>query len=302
MILERIASDTGLSTGYLALLATTASHRYKTYEIAKANGGLRTINHPARELKLLQSWLVKNVFEKLPVHPAAFAYRRGRNILAHAIAHSSQNYMLRVDFRDFFPSITGEDISTLLRTNAKVFSPELELDAIDLQIIQNLVCRDKRLTIGAPSSPSLSNAVMFEFDSYWASRCELDIIFTRYADDVYFSTNEPNLLAGVLEELRLDLNTRTAPTLSINEKKTAFTSRKRRRMVTGLVLTSSRKVSLGRDFKRKIRSLIFRHRLDSSNAKSTTHLRGLLSYIKSVEPTFIESLERKFKADLKDLL
>ena len=199
MIIERITSELGLSEQYVAKIAQTASHRYKTYEIPKTTGGTRTINHPARELKLLQSWLADRVFSLLPVHAAAFAYRKGRNILAHAAVHVRQNYLLKVDFRDFFPSITGADVEVLLRRNETIFNPRM--DGLDYQLIKSLVCRRDRLTIGAPSSPSLSNAVMFEFDVHWqeVSRSE-EVVYSRYADDLYFSTNAPNVLSRLLSQ------------------------------------------------------------------------------------------------------
>jgi RNA-directed DNA polymerase len=257
MVLERIAPETGLSGDYVSLIARTATHRYKTYQIPKATGGFRTIDHPARELKLLQLWLVNNLFSRLPVHPAAYAYRKGRNILAHALLHAAQNYSLKVDFRDFFPSITALDVSRVLAANASLFSSPLNAD--DYGLVRLLVCKSGRLTIGAPSSPVLSNAVMLEFDTYWAERCGAQgIIYSRYADDLYFSTNRRQLLSRILTELRTDLARRESPSLTINTAKTAFTSRKRRRLVTGLVLTSDRQVSIGRTAKRRIRSLIFR--------------------------------------------
>jgi RNA-directed DNA polymerase len=70
-LIDRIASDLRLPSQYVQLVAYTASHRYKTYLIAKNRGGSRRIDHPARELKLFQRWLVNNIFSRLPVHKAA---------------------------------------------------------------------------------------------------------------------------------------------------------------------------------------------------------------------------------------
>jgi RNA-directed DNA polymerase len=170
MLLDRLAEDLRLKPEYIELVARTASHRYKTYSIPKKNGGLRTIHHPARELKLMQSWLVEKVFARFPVHRAATAYKKGASILLNATRHKKNNYLLKVDFENFFPSITGPDIvqlfqkSTLAGTR-RIFSlPEVEF-------IRQIVCRGDRLTIGAPSSPMISNIVMFEFDNNQAAYC-----------------------------------------------------------------------------------------------------------------------------------
>jgi len=301
MVLERIAPETGLSGDYVSLIARTATHRYKTYQIRKATGGFRTIDHPARELKLLQLWLVNNMFDRLSVHPAAYAYRKGRNILAHAMLHAAQNYLLKVDFRDFFPSITALDVSRVLEASVSLFSSPL--NANDYGLVRLLVCKSGRLTIGAPSSPVLSNAVMFEFDTHWAERCGAEgIVYSRYADDLYFSTNRPNVLSTILTELQADLASRESPRLTINNVKTAFTSRKRRRLVTGLVLTSDRHVSIGRAAKRRVRSLIFQHGRGGLKSEEAASLRGLISYVRSVDLPFIAALQRKFGPELNGLI
>lgn len=67
-------------------MVRTASHHYKTYAIPKRDGGTRTIEHPSKKLKALQRWLLTNVLEGLPVHPAAMAYKKGISIFDNAKA------------------------------------------------------------------------------------------------------------------------------------------------------------------------------------------------------------------------
>lgn len=301
MIVQKIAAETGLSTSYIDLLVRTASHRYKTYPIPKKSGGDRIISQPARELKLLQYWLIDRVLQVLPVHPAAFAYRKGRGIFSHALVHSRHNFLLRVDFRNFFESITGADVEQVLEHNA-VSLPEL-IRPQDRRVVRALVCKGDRLTIGAPSSPVVSNAVMFQFDTEWSERCtELGVAYSRYADDIYVSTNSPNVLARILENLRSDLATRPFPRLTINEAKTTFTSRKRRRLVTGLVLTPECHVSLGRRRKRRIKSLVFQYCLGQLGDTEVNYLRGFIAYVRSVEPLFVERLLRKYGSRVRGLM
>jgi RNA-directed DNA polymerase len=243
-------------------------------------------------------WLIERLLSKLPVHEAAAAYKLGSSLKKHANVHRHNKFLLKVDMRDFFPSITGKDIVRVLRkrfgsTNSALSSPR------DYKIVRNLVCRDNRLTIGAPSSPILSNAVMYEFDVDWATRCRsVGIAYTRYADDLYFSTTRPNVLAPLLKDLRSDLRKRKSPILQINDQKTVFTSRKRRRVVTGVVITPDGSLSLGRKRKRYIRSLLFRLAQGGLSPEQRNYLRGFISYAKSVEPAFIVSLERKYGPDV----
>jgi RNA-directed DNA polymerase len=293
-LVEKIASELGLSPKYVSLVALTASHRYKTYGIPKKTGGVRTIDHPARELKLFQRWLVSNLFARIPVHKAACAYKKGSTIYRNAAQHKARNFILKVDFKDFFPSIRGADVARLLNANLTLLRGSITIPS-DIEVVRKLVCRNDRLTIGAPSSPCLSNLVMFEFDEKWAAFCrEKHVIYTRYADDLYFSTSERNVLEGILADLREDLKHRSHPVLQINEEKTVFTSRKRRRLVTGLVLTPSGSISLGRHRKRYIKSLVFRKSQGHLLPEQVAYLKGMLSYAESVEPSFVEALRRKY--------
>ena len=290
------ALNLGLKPAYIALVAKTASHRYKTYEIRKKTGGLRTINHPARELKLLQSWLMENVFSRFPIHRSATAYKKGASTLLNAALHKNKNYLLKVDFENFFPSITGLDIVRLLHRNRSLTRRTLSGES-DVELVRRIVCREDHLTIGAPSSPTISNLVMFGFDKRQWSYChERHIVYSRYADDLYFSTNDHGVLEGLLADLRRYITDRASPVLRINERKTVFTSRKRRRLVTGLVLTPTGAVSLGRHRKRFIKSLVFKNSTESLTPEQRLSLMGLLAYAQSIEPAFIDSLRNKYGA------
>src|SRR6267378_3835926 len=107
MIIDQISSRLALPASYLLKVASSASHRYKEYQIPKKTRGMRTIHHPARELKLIQRWLVRNTLVSLPVHPAATAYEKNSTIRRNAELHMTNNYLLRIDFQDFFPTLRG---------------------------------------------------------------------------------------------------------------------------------------------------------------------------------------------------
>jgi hypothetical protein len=300
LLIDRISSDTGLPAEYIVRVALTASHRYKSYDIPKRGGGQRRIDHPARELKLLQEWLAQNVFSRLPVHSSAHAYKKGSTILRNAEIHSVHNFLLRVDFMEFFPSLTGGDVVSVLRENAAHLGDRLLTDE-DYDFVRKLVCRKNRLTIGAPTSPLVSNVIMFDFDSEWVTRCnDMGVAYTRYADDLYFSTNSPGILASLLERLRNDLAERPRPRLRINERKTVFASKKRRRLVTGLVLTPDRRISLGRDRKRRIKGLVFRFGKGTLSRDEVKFVRGFIAFARSVEPGFVESLQKKYGKEIMD--
>jgi RNA-directed DNA polymerase len=296
VLAERIAEDLAVSLRYVRLIARSASHRYKTYQIPKRSDprAFRTISQPSRELKLFQRWIVTNIIARLPVHRAAHAYRSGASIVRNAAVHRRNDYLLKVDFHDFFPSLSGADVAWLLRHNISRLYGFVST-AEDIGLVRKLTCKADRLTIGAPSSPSLSNAIMFEFDSKWSTRCsELGVAFSRYADDLTFSTKDKGVLAPLLNELRHYLRSQRHPVLTPNDLKTVFTSRKRKRVVTGVVLTPQGRLSIGRKRLRYLKSLVFQSLEGTLLPEKAEYLQGALSFARSVDPSLVERLRAKF--------
>lgn len=293
VLLNLMASGLRLPSSYLTSLARGSSHRYKTYSIPKRSSpGLRVIHHPSRRLKAVQRWLVGNIIAKLPVHDAAFGYRKNRSTLDNAQAHASQNFLLRLDIANFFESIRVANIEALLLNNVGLLPQPWTHD--DTQLFCALVCKNGALTIGAPSSPGLSNAVMFSADASISGHASsLGVRYTRYADDLFFSTISPNVLGSLSAEVDriLQAGVLTAG-LRLNPAKVRHTSRKRTRRVTGLVLTPQGGISIGRDQKRKLSAMI--HQFGSLTTDDKKYLAGWLAYCQSVEPDFVNRLYSKY--------
>jgi RNA-directed DNA polymerase len=277
----------------LAIIAT-ASRRYKVYQIPKRDGkSVRTIAQPAPEVKLLQRILHDKLIKKWPVHEAATAYISEQSTADHVRRHVNSMFLLKLDFRNFFPSITAADI----RQHAKRHS-NLEKD--DLDIFVNIVSwrnkldRSFGLSIGAPSSPAISNSIMFEFDESISSFCKgKEVTYSRYADDLAFSTMRKDALKEVEEEVYRLTSSIQSPKLSINENKTVNVSKRYSRSLVGLTITPDQKVSLGRERKRDIRAKLYLYSKGYLSGDDVAPLRGLLAYAWSIEPTFILSLAEK---------
>ena len=301
-ILDTISKSTGLSRAYIERVVRNAPYSYKEYKIPKKSGGERIIHHPRKELKVIQRWLVEHVISLLPVHDAVFSYRKGIGIRSHAEVHKKNNFLMRLDLQNFFPSISAKDISLLLKRNKKLINIELDEDIKTIcraLCIRTLNPPSELLTIGAPSSPAVSNAILFLFDAEVDSFCKgLGVRYTRYADDMYFSTNQPNVLNEVAIYIREQLNNLKSPKLLINEDKIVFTSRKRKRIVTGITLTCDRELSVGREAKRSIKTEIFLFSKKQLPAEKLPTLKGRISYYQSIEPQFIDSLKVKFGAEI----
>jgi len=293
-LVKEISDALQLPEIYLLKLARTASHCYKTYTIPKRAGGERIIHHPSKELKAIQRWLLEHVVTKWPVSPCAGAYVKGKNIADNARAHVSGRYLLRLDLSNFFPSITAEDIRNYLDTHP----PGVESwNPSDREFFVSVVCRHDCLTVGAPTSPALSNTICFKLDSNLQQLATAKgAVYTRYADDLFFSSSTPNQLQIIENEVNQALRSLPFPkNLLLNSHKTHHSSKRSRRVVTGIILTSDNRVSVGRRRKREIRVLI--HRYGQLEHTQKRKLAGLLAFACDIEPDLINALILKYGAD-----
>ena len=293
VLIELLQAQSGLPKSKLLRLSETASRRYKVYTIDKRRGGVRTIAQPSKALKAVQRWLNKVLIYKLPVHECATAYKKGASIRKNAIAHSNTAFTLRMDFENFFPSFSSEHIRRFVA--ARNVELEWGLSDEDVNFVCAITTRNGFLTIGAPSSPAITNAMMYEFDNriYTAAR-ENRVVYTRYADDLFVSSYGPDRLGAIREEIENASEACEYADLRINQEKTAYLSRRYRRSITGLVITSQGEVSIGRKRKREVKALIHRYKRNELLDEGIARARGLVAFSLDAEPTFYESLCRKY--------
>lgn len=294
-LVTRIADGLSLAVQHVLEVAKSASARYRRYPLRnRPSGKIRWIHHPDPELKSIQRWLSRRVFHCLPVHAAAYAYRPGVSIADHADVHRKNRFLLRLDLRNFFPSIAASDISLFMQssevTQSLAMGPKLALTEDDRSLLMALCCRNGRLTIGAPTSPTLSNAICYQLDKELQSLSPPGLVkYTRYSDDLYFSSSEPDMLRDIESAVSRVLRSIKYPThLYLNREKTRHMSPKRRKTVTGLVITTGGRVSVGRETKRRVRAAVCGwDRLDPA-ARLT--LAGMLAHLQNVEPAFVARL------------
>ena len=242
MYLKKLSIASNVDITYIKQLADMANHLYRTFEI----GTGRKIHAPSAELKGLQILMCKTLFDKLPIHSCSAAYNIGCSSFLNAKLHSGNyEYTTRIDFRRFFPSITGDDVLNYLVSIRR----EFKLTDEDLYYIKLLVCRNNKLTIGAPTSPKISNAVCYNLDDKLSIfSAEREIIYTRYADDLCFSYNGQSKKSEIIAYVRLATNNLDYPAnLIINYDKLVTRKSANGRRVTGLIANNTdNKVALGK--------------------------------------------------------
>lgn len=300
-ILRVISQNLGIPSKSLADVIRTAPLRYKKYTIRKKNGGLRAVAQPAREVKAVQYWIMEQLEPLLRVHPACMSYRRKTSIRDNAAMHSQGRFLLKMDFTAFFPSIKYNDVYRLLRRDC-----ELRFAEADLQLFARVLLwaptRDAKLElcIGAPSSPLISNSVLYSFDLSLHDWCAArGVTYTRYADDLTFSCRDRGILGGVEEHVRAQVNQLESPQLSVNSQKTVHASRAGRRSVTGINVTPQGELSVGRDRKRLARAMYHRFTLGKLDQMQIERLQGLLSFIDHIEPGYSSRLLASTRTEAK---
>lgn len=217
---------------------------YKICEMPKKDGGIRKLCAPNSRLKSIQHNILRNFLNKMPVSNYATAYIKGKTLLENANPHTNKKFILKMDISDFFGSIHFDQVYNSA-FNTTLFPKQIGF------ILTSLCCRKDTLPQGAPTSPALSNIVMKRFDDYIGNWCfKRGIAYTRYCDDMTFSSNKPlyNVYIKVktmLEDMGFELNS----------KKTHFVTANSRQSVTGL--TVNQRVSVSKDYKRTLRQEIY---------------------------------------------
>lgn len=290
----------GLSQVELNQLILRSPHAYKVYTIPKKSGGERTIAQPAKETKFAQRWLIDNIFNNLPIHECATAYKQGASIKINAATHRHNPYITKFDFKDFFRSIKENDLIShfALYLGANFSTAEIR-DIARISCIKPKGATELALSIGAPSSPILSNSVMYEFDSCLNAWCiKNNIVYTRYADDLTLSTKTKGISSEVENVIRATLREINYPSLKLNNKKTTHVSKKFQRRVTGIILNNEGEISLGRDRKRAISAQIHRFSLGLISDDDIFALQGILGFAKDIEPIFIKRMSEKYSNEV----
>lgn len=220
---------------------------YRSYMLPKRRGGHRIITTPGKSLKWVQRSLLQVLTHLFPRHKCAMGFERGESIVSHAKAHAGKRWVYVVDIKDFFPSITRNRLYGMMR--ARPFQASKHV----ARYLANLVTHEGALPQGAPTSPLLANLICRRLDDRlfrWAR--ERGYQYTRYADDLAFSTNRTEFpeqdrerIVKIIEE----------EGFVVHPEKRKLMPWYGRQFVTGLVVNE--KPNVPRAYVRSLRALLF---------------------------------------------
>lgn len=281
-----------------------AHYHYRV--LAKKSGGIRLIESPKPRLKELQRRILALILNKIPCHGAVHGFLKGRSIKTFTAPHVGRRVVLRMDLRDFFPSVSGVRIQTFFRTagypeqvadllggictNAV---PRNVWDGCDVEVNRLWEARAlyarPHLPQGAPTSPALVNICAYRLDCRLAGLAKSEgAEYTRYADDLAFSGGEEfdrgverfsTHVAAILQE----------EGFHVNHRKTRIMRQGVRQHLAGLVTNQHLNVRRA-DFDRLKAMLTNCERLgfEGQNREAhpafRAHLEGRVGFVESINP------------------
>lgn len=292
---------------------------YKKFSIPKKHGGVREIHAPERELKLLQHRLSKllqscaeeinsshikdtNKNNKNPIG-ISHGFKRHHSIMTNGRAHITRRFVFNVDLHDFFGSLNFGRVRGFFLKDKN-----FKLHESVATGIAQIACHENKLPQGSPCSPVISNLIGHTMDIPLAQLAASEgATYTRYADDLTFSTNKPCFPEKIaLKTGEHDwkpgsqlLRIVQKSGFSFNDKKTRMQLKDSRQEVTGL--TVNRKVNVTATYRYTVRAMahalftrgtfeFIYKKLDETGAPQVfkskgqpKQLIGMLSYIDQVD-------------------
>ncbi|MEZ8503453.1 reverse transcriptase family protein [Vibrio splendidus] len=272
--IEHLSKLVGIEVTELKKMIASPHSFYREFSIPKRRGGRRKVTAPYPSLLTCQTWIYENILKTVTPHFCTHAYREKKSIISNAKPHLNQKAILKMDMKDFFPSIPINWVMNFFSSLGYPNNISYYLAA--------LCCLDDALPQGASTSPSLSNVLLKHLDSrlFKLSR-RYELNYTRYADDLAFSGNYiPHKLIGVITEVIAEQG------LLVNDRKTSLIIGDKQKIITGLSVQGE-ELALPRATRRLIKQEIH-------------YIRqyGLVSHISKLKiknPYYIQSLEGKLR-------
>ncbi|MCU0863397.1 MAG: reverse transcriptase family protein [Planctomycetes bacterium] len=285
----------------------TARPHYVRFTVPKRSGGTRDLAAPMPRLRATQDWILANLLAKVPTHAAAHGFVPGRSTVSNAVPHLQALAVVNCDLKDFFPTIhvhrvrgcfeelgyspAAATILALLCTEAP--RRLVEYAGRPLHVATGPRC----LPQGAPTSPALSNLIARRLDA----RCQgiankLGFTYTRYADDLSFSTTEPEALARIGYLLARIRHIAQDEGFTVNEKKTRVLRPSSCQRVTGIVVNGAQP-HIPRETVRRLRAILHQAAKTGLEAQNrdghpdfANHVAGMLAWVRMVSPQQAEPL------------
>lgn len=270
----------------------------------------RQVLSPNEKLKSYHRFLRLFLFDFIPVNEqVVFSYRKGVSSYDAVIRHAQSKHFFVCDIQNFFPSLTRALVQQTILAGRQS-CPIADLEKW-LERILDLVCVDGVVPLGFSTSPAISNAVLLPFDDAFQRHCVArGLVYTRYSDDIVVSGKDMVVLEGIEEDLTATLIQIFMGELKLHAGKSKYLHVGNKVKLLGMVLLPNGTVSIDASVKSKIEVLIhfylrdrtkFATLAEAGEQQAEARLAGLLNYVNTVDPAYLDKLRKKFGAAVVDL-
>jgi hypothetical protein len=215
--------------------------------------------------------------------------------------HVGKAVLLRLDLKDFFPSVTCARVRGFLvalgygypvAATLAVLMTEALRQPVELEGEKFFVPIGPRVCVqGAPTSPGICNAILAKMDRRIAGLArKRGFAYSRYADDLTFSgasKDEAQRLRRAVERVIREEG------FTVNSAKTRVMARGGRQIVTGVTVNSV--LGLSRRERRRIRAMLHQASKQPPDPKRRAELRGLLAWVHMLNPEQATALRKRTK-------
>jgi RNA-directed DNA polymerase len=237
--------------------ALRESRRYHEFEIQRRSGGdPRIIQTPIKPIRDMQESLLPMLEAAYEPWPHVHGFVSSRSAVTNAAVHRGQRWILRIDLKNFFPTINFGRVRGMFMAHPFDFPAEVAT------ALGQICCYKRTLPQGAPTSPIISNLICRGLDARMAKFASVaHCSYTRYADDICLSTGRrdfPRLIAEVVDRkavINPDLRAIVdGEGFVLNEEKTRLMPRFQRQRVTGVIV--NKKLNVPREYRRHLRAVL----------------------------------------------
>jgi RNA-directed DNA polymerase len=292
---------------------------------------MRAISIPDPILMGVQRWILDRILAGLPTHCNSYAYTPGTSIRQCAQKHVGARWLVKLDIRDFFQSITEAQVYSVFNTAGYRPLVSLELARICTRYAGHAAHIDQKrfvahprytsvpaysrpllgfLPQGAPTSGGLANQVARPLDIKLTKLADsYSAVYTRYADDLIFSPMDRFDRSLARDLIRAARGVLQSERFILHEQKTSVVPPGARKIVLGLLVDGDR-VRINR----RMRSRLTRHvrgvetfGLSSHVAHSkfasidgfVRHVSGLLAFVYDIEPVWAAEMQKRWQTALR---
>lgn len=329
LTLGHLAKRTGIPYSSLrAYVGRQAIEPYRRFRIRKRSGGIRRICVPEPALSAIQGWIAENILQRVDVHSASHAFKKGDSIARCAEVHAGARWLVKMDIADFFGSISEIDVFRVFKSLGYNSLVSFELARICTELPLNsakyafsswrrsharrgIPAYNQqyvgRLPQGAASSPMLANLAMINTDQRLTEIANsFGLEYTRYSDDLTFSTTGDFDRASAYALIEQVANVLKRRNLFPNKAKTKVVHPGARRVVLGL-LVDGVAPRLTRAFRDRLRQHLYflekrgieahvQARAFESAGGLYRHLRGLVDYANSIDSAYAAPVLARLEA------